>query len=95
MGYSTALGIAESDISLEAQVSWHFSSNCYPPVPQYMVPLAVEAIHEAVEGNWGNTLECPEGVTFRDGNTVSVSDIINTLHLDAFVEVALDKENNQ
>ena len=86
MGYATALGIAETNLSLEAKVSWHFSSNCYPPVPQYMVPLAVQAIEHARGGDWDAVLDCPEGVTFRDGTTVSVEHVVDTLHLGAFVE---------
>lgn len=93
MGYATAFGIAESDISLEAGVSWHFQSNCYPPVPQYMVPLAVEAIHRAVMGEWDAVLDLPEGVTFRNGTTVPVGNIINDLHLDAFVDVMTQEDN--
>lgn len=93
MGYTTALGIADSDMSLESKVSWHFQSNCYPPVPQFMVPIAVEAVMLAVEGNWDEVLELPEGVSYRDQSEVSVGAIVNSLHLDAFVDVMTQEDN--
>lgn len=93
MGYATALGMAESDISLESKVSWHFQSNCYPPVPQFMVPIAVEAVMLAVEGNWDEVLELPEGVSYRDQSEVSVGAIVDSLHLDAFVDVMTQEDN--
>lgn len=93
MGYATALGIAESDISLETGVSWHFQTNCYPPVPQYMVPVAVEAILCAVMDEWDDVLDLPEGVTFRGQDTAPVASIISDLHLDAFVDVLTQEDN--
>ncbi len=94
MDYFTPLGIAETDTSLETQVSWHFSSACVPPVPQLMVSLAVSAIGYAVNDCWDKVLELPEGVTWRDLTEVSVRNIIESLHLDAFVESELRKETS-
>lgn len=95
MGYSSALGIAQTDTSLEQQVSWHFSSNCFPPVPQLMVPFAVEAIEHAISDDWDVELQCPEGVSFRGAEWVSVASIINSLHLDAFVDSAFYEEDDE
>lgn len=97
MGYAQAIGIAATDMSLESKVSWHFQSNCYPPVPQFMVPIAVEAVRQAVEGNWDEVLELPEGVAYRNQPEVSVGDIVDSLHLGAFVEAELwddEQEDN-
>lgn len=91
MGYATALGIADSNISLEQQVSWHFSSNCYPPVPQFMVPVAVKAIEQAIADEWDEVLDLPEGVSFRNNSSVKVYDIIDGLFLQAFVDVAMEE----
>lgn len=92
MGYATALGIADSNISLEQQVSWHFQSNCYPPIPQLMVPLAVEAIDYAIADEWDEVLDLPEGVSFRGDTAVSVATIIDGLFLQAFVDVGSEEE---
>ena len=85
MGYQTAIGIAESDATLEQKLSWHFSSNCYPPVPALMIPFAVEAINLANCGEWNAVIECPEGVSYRGETEVRILDVIDGLFLEAFV----------
>lgn len=92
MGYISALGIAETDTTLEQQVSWHFSSNCYPPVPQLMVPVAVQAI-DLIIGDEGDALvELPEGVSFRGNTEVTAYDIVESLYLWAFVDASLGED---
>lgn len=92
MGYLTAFGIAEADIPLEQQVAWHFSSNCYPPVPQYMVPVAIEAIEAILDDDYDREIDLPEGVTFRGCTKVSPADAVETLFLFAFVDALLAQE---
>jgi hypothetical protein len=92
MGYLSASGIAESDLSLEQQLSWHFSANCYPPVPSLMIPVAVEAIEAVHEDGWDTILDLPEGVSFRGATSVSAGDVIDGLHLHAFIDT--DEEYN-
>lgn len=86
MGYQTALGIAETNISLDQQVSWHFSSNCYPPIPQLMVPFAVKAIKLAIADDWDELIPCPEGVSWHGQTSLSVTSIIDALRLNAFTQ---------
>lgn len=86
MGYLSTLSIAETNTTIEQQVSWHFSSNCYPPVPQQMVPFAVTAITEAIAGNWDDKVPCPEGVSYHGATEVSVDVIIEALCLNGFVD---------
>lgn len=95
MGYATALGIAETDISLEQKVSWHFSSNCYPPVPQFMVPTAVEAINLVIDEEEDSLVELPEGTSFRGATSVTALDIVEGLYLWAFVESEEDDHEAQ
>ena len=85
MGLSTAIGIAGTDVSLEQQIGWHFSSNCYPPIPSIMIPVAIEAIDAYWEEDYSRMIPLPEGVEFRDGSTsVSASQAIDSLRLDAW-----------
>lgn len=91
MGYLSALAITGSETTLEQQVSWHFSSNCYPPVPQYMVPFAVEAIERAISDDWDSHIDCPEGVSWRGQTSVAVYNIIENLHLNAFVDASFEE----
>lgn len=93
MGYASALGIADTDISLEQQVSWHFSSNCYPPVPQMMVPVAVKAIEQILYSDGGELIQLPEGVSFRGETELNAYTIVENLYLWAFVHANLEGED--
>jgi hypothetical protein len=86
MGYTTALGIAETDLDLETKIGWHFTSNCYPPIPREMIAPAVAAIRLAEVGESDKVVEMPSGVEHRvHGSFVPAWVIINSLHLEAFV----------
>lgn len=96
MGYPSAVGIANSDVSLEQQLSWHFSANCYPPVPSLMIPVAIEAIEAVLEDGWETPLDLPEGVSYRGATSVTAGHIIDGLHLHAFIDSCLvDLENEE
>lgn len=85
MGMMTAMDLAGMDLSLEDQISIHFSSNCYPPIPKIMIPVAVEAIDAYWEEDYDRMIPLPEGVEFRTGATsVSASQAIESLRLDAW-----------
>lgn len=87
MGLSTARGIAETDLPLEEQLAWHFSSNCYPPIPKQMIPIAVEAINAYWDGEFAKVIKLPEGVQFRNGEDwVFASQAVDSLRLDAWLE---------
>ena len=40
MGYATAMGIADSGLDFDLKLQWHFTTNCYPPVPLMMIAPA-------------------------------------------------------
>lgn len=85
MGLMNAIGIADSELTLEDQIGWHFSSNCYPPIPKVMIPVAVEAIDAYWEEDYDRLITLPDGVQFRDGSeSVSASQAIESLRLDAW-----------
>lgn len=85
MGMMTAMGIADLDLSLEDQIGMHFRSNCYPPIPLAMVPVAVAALDAYWEEDYQAQIPLPEGVTFRDGSqTVSAMQAIESLRLHAW-----------
>lgn len=86
MGLMTALDLQEQRLSLEQQLAIHFSSNCYPPIPQLMIPVAKMAIFHYWEQDYHAMVELPEGVEFRTGaKSVPASQIIESLRLDAWV----------
>jgi hypothetical protein len=81
----TAIDLQEQGLSLEQQIGIHFSSNCYPPIPKVMIPVAVAAIDAYWEEDYDLMIPLPDGVEFRDGSTsVSASQAIESLRLDAW-----------
>jgi hypothetical protein len=86
MGRATAMDIASTDVSLEQQLSIHFSSNCYPPIPSKMIPVAIEAIDAYHEEDFAKVIRLPEGVQFRNGEDwVFASQAVESLRLDAWL----------
>lgn len=85
MGYLHATELAtETSLSLEAQLHIHFSSNCYPPVPSFMIPVAIEAIKACKEEQYDLEIELPQGVTFRNSTTVTAINAVDNLRLEAW-----------
>ena len=86
MGYATAVGLTDTDLNLSDQLAIHFSSNCYPPIPKIMIPVAIEAIDAYWDGEFAKVIQLPEGVEFRNGeNWVFASQAIESLRLDAWL----------
>lgn len=99
MGYQTAVGFTSTDTTLEEQLAMHFAGNCYPPIPKYMIPVGVEAIHNVVEAEicrdydlLDKPINLPGEVTFRGEDTVSSIDAVEKLFLGAFVDGMLMDE---
>jgi len=84
MGLMRAMGLQEQGLDLERQLSIHFSSNCYPPIPQQMIPTAIEAIDAYWEDDLDKMIPLPEGVSFRGSDEVSAINVINSYRLDAW-----------
>jgi hypothetical protein len=85
MGMMTAVDLQEQGLSLEQQLSIHFSSNCYPPIPQGMIPTAIAAIDACWEEDYNKMIPLPEGVSFRGQSEVSASNVIQSYRLDAWL----------
>jgi hypothetical protein len=86
MGRMQAMELAGSEMPLEQQIAIHFSSNCYPPIPSKMIPVAVEAINAYWNEEYAKVIQLPEGVEFRNGeNWVFASQAIESLHLDSWL----------
>ena len=82
MGYNTALDLAGSSaIKREQALLVHLQSNHYPPVHSDFVKTANEAIDLALQNMWEEKLELP------NGRILDVYDIVEGLHLHAFIEV--------
>ena len=73
--------------NLRLAIAEHFSENCAPPVPLYMVDLALEAIDAVLRGEGSALIDLPPGVTWRDELTVSAQSAIDSLCLGVFVNL--------
>ena len=86
MGNMQAQAMAATDTSIEVQLSWHLSSNHYPPVPETMVPVCIEAINAYNAGEYDAEIALPEGMSYRDNPEAPVDAIIEQHHLHAWLD---------
>jgi hypothetical protein len=87
MGRMTAMDLQDQGLTLEQQIGIHFSSNCYPPIPSKMIPVAVAAIDAYYEEDYARVIKLPEGVEFRNGEDwVFASQAVESLRLDAWLQ---------
>lgn len=91
MGSMTAMAIAETETTLEQQLSWHLQGNHYPPIPQAMIPVCIEAIDAYWEDDTNRLIPLPKmedgfQIRWRDGNTSAPAwAVIEHAHLDAWL----------
>lgn len=81
MGAVSAKAMAEMDtVNLRTALSWHLTSNHYPPVPTTMISACIEALDNANEGSWEKLVGLPEGVE------APTHAIIEQHHLESFLD---------
>jgi hypothetical protein len=97
MGAMTALDLATNlDVTLEQQLSIHLSANHYPPIPQAMIPVCIEAIDAYWEDDTNRLIKLPFDGVDRNGEPFQIrwrdgSDhapawaVIEHAHLDAWL----------
>jgi hypothetical protein len=89
MGFLHALELAnlENDgiVNRETGIRIHLTSNHYPPIPESMVSVCIEAIDAYNKGRHDAMIELPEGVNFRGENTCDIWAVIGNCHLDPWL----------
>lgn len=91
MGALQALAMTETDLSLEQQLSWHLQGNHYPPIPQAMIPVCIEAIDAVIEQDPDRLIPLPKmedgfQIRWRDGNIEAPAwAVVEHAHLDAWL----------
>jgi hypothetical protein len=70
----------------EVALRWHLESNHYPPVPLSMLPVCERAIQLAFEEEWHEQLDLPDDVTYRGFGRAPVAAIVESHHLQPFVD---------
>ena len=89
MGSLQAQEMAEM-LEIESAIAWHLQSNHFPPIPQSMVQPCIEAINNAIAGEWTKLVSLPEGVGYKGLTAAPTDAIIEQHHLDAWVELDED-----
>ena len=84
MGRQYAEGLKDTNLTLEQQISTHFAGNCYPPIPQIMLPVAIEAINKCNSGEGHELIKLPAHVTWQGEKQVSAYNAIESLRLEAW-----------
>jgi hypothetical protein len=92
MGYSNLLDLA-SQTDLTTAVSWHLKANCYPPVPDVMIPICVEAIDLAICEEGNQYVELPEGVLYKGDTSAPAWAIVDNYRLGAIIDANLDADD--
>ena len=77
-----AAAAGEGEISMRQAVTWHLSANHFPPVHTIFVPIAMRAIRLAAAEDFDETITLPSGVV------LSVTEVVDQLHLWEFVDNA-------
>lgn len=75
-----------TDLKLEDWVSMHFQSNCYPPIPQFMVQSAVAAIQACNKGDYNEVIELPMGVSYKGSQFCNAWKFVEKHRLEGFLE---------
>lgn len=85
MGRIYAEGITETDLSLADQISWHLTSNHFPPIPVSMVPVCIAALDAANEEDWDRMISLPDGVGYKGLTAAPAHAIVEQHHLDPWL----------
>lgn len=96
MGHTSAVDMANWNPDLESAITWHLRSNHFPPHPYFMIPFAIRAVKKFNKGQWHTKVRLPADAEHRSGKRLMpVLDVINTLHLDPFLEEGAVEEYNE
>ena len=77
---------------IEKSLEFHFCYLCFPPVPLYMIPTAVEALEKVVSGNGCFSIDLSYGVTWRRESSVRAIHVVESLYLQAFVDFLEERD---
>lgn len=90
MGSMSAIGMASAVnvgvVDIRSALSWHLTSNHYPPLPLDLVDTALRVIDKANAGEWNRRVKLPEGITFRGSQLAPVGACVDAWHLHEFLD---------
>lgn len=72
---------------IRTALSWHLSSNHYPPIPLVMLEPCLQAISNAELEDWNAEITLPDGILWRGSATCPTHALIEHAHLDSFISL--------
>jgi hypothetical protein len=92
MGKLLAEELTDLGLELSEQLHYHFTANCYPPVPTYMIEPAIKAIEVVQRAQWGDAqrdqpIQLPEGVSWKGMTTAPAYAFVKEFRLESYIEV--------
>ena len=85
MGYMQASEMRRF-LAEDQALRWHLTSNHYPPIHEAFLPSVKTTLEHARAEEWDEQIELP------NGKVLSVRDVVEQLHLQAFLEPGDDDE---
>ena len=91
MGRNFTEDLVGTELSLEQKLAIHLQNNHYPPVPLTMVETCAQAIDILQRAQWGDAdanekVALPEGVFWRNLPEAPAYAIVESHHLDLFID---------
>jgi hypothetical protein len=77
---------------IEKTLEFHFCYQCYPPVPLFMIPVAVKALEKVLNGHGCFTIDLPYGTTWRRESSVRAIHVVGSLYLQAFIDFLEERD---
>ena len=85
MGRMSLEGMLEGEVSYDAALTWHLTSNHYPPVPLSMLTACKQAIEACIEEESDRSIELPSGTSWRGNSSAPAWAIVEGHHLESFI----------
>lgn len=85
MGSIGVMGMLEAT-DQDTALRWHLTSNHFPPVPESMVEACKAAIDAMNDGNPDKPIPLPEGITYRGMSYSFAYLLVDSLHLEYFLD---------
>ena len=92
MGRITAEAFTELDVPLLKQITYHLSTNFYPPIPSFMAQTCVDAINAYLEKETNRLIDMPEGVSYKGSPSAPAWAIVEQHRLDSWLDSEEDYE---
>lgn len=86
MGHMSLEEMRKEIADMTAVLTWHLTSNHYPPVPVNMVDPCLVAIGACNEGEPDFEVELPDGITWRGKTAAPAWAIVEGHHLEYFLD---------